>query len=181
MGSAGWRRFGQTQGHANRGMGAEAAVVDACALMQSAGMGVFYKVPTPVQVRTRAGTDGKRVIDGAIYKAKAVADVLGALPGGRGVAVEVKSTKDTRLHLTTMDGRPDQLHEHQRAFLQAWTAMGAAAYLLVIWTSDWTWMLFPWTVARQIRVINRKDVDTWRRYVVDPLFLRPETRARLEA
>lgn len=172
------------KGFANLGAAAEDTVVKALHLMASQGYGVFHKVPTAVTPIRRKRGDGTTEIAHAVYSEKAVADVLGVLAGGQGVAIEIKSTDAYDLRLWTLDGRPQTVEPHQRAFLDAWERAGGRAYLLVVWNPGGDWMLIPWRVARRVRKVWRPEGrlrdGTWTPFVVPPLFLESAVLERIE-
>jgi penicillin-binding protein-related factor A (putative recombinase) len=114
----------------NRGRFAEQLLASTHAHYAAHGLAVMTAVPPPVgrlhrrTERTRPGH-----FEGW-YKTRTVADYLGALgPDGRALALEVKSTTDSRWYLS-------QVEEHQAEFLHHWASVGALAYVLVVFLTE---------------------------------------------
>lgn len=96
-----------------------------------------------------------------VYVAKGVADYTGCLVGGRCLAVEAKSTADTRLMRSVISSK-------QETHLNAVTAAGGLALLLVEYRFEQyarfsiPWEDVPWSMKRSQYSLFIGDVQEWR-------------------
>jgi penicillin-binding protein-related factor A (putative recombinase) len=124
------RRSSINAPRANRGRFAEQLLASTHAHYAAQGVAVMTAVPPPVGRLHRRTERARPGHFEGWYKTRTVADYLGAvLPDGRALALELKSTTESRWYLS-------QVEEHQAEFLHRWATVGALAYVLVVFLTD---------------------------------------------
>lgn len=119
--------------HANRGLALEELIIHMNIIYRQKGIAMIHKVPTAwLPIR-----DGRGKIVTAKVDKKASVDFLG-VHLGQALAFDAKYTGGNRI-------RWDRLADHQREFLDSWTAAGGISFILVgfglrnIYTVPWEW------------------------------------------
>lgn len=101
----------------------------------AAGVPDAYKIPDPSFGRSAGGGGSKRPCD-----------VIGTLPGGRSLRIEVKQQRNSETTGRVLGFSPRRLEEHQARHLrEVWELGGCAVVALVAWTSRVSWNLYLWT------------------------------------
>jgi len=106
---------------AHKGTWAEDLVERACVYYQRAGALALERIGTPMK-QNAAGA--------AIYVRKSISDFIGVMPGGRSVALEVKSTMDAKGFALA----PIRKAGHQLVFLRRHAGFGGLGVILFVWS-----------------------------------------------
>lgn len=108
---------------AGRGAGFEELLAFTHAVYARRGWALVQKVSVPVRLtHERAGSGFV-----GFYAGKSTVDFVGCLAGGRGVALDAKSTRNR----TRIPWNVTHFPSHQQEFLRHWASTGGLALLLV--------------------------------------------------
>lgn len=105
-----------------------------------AGVEDAYKIPDPPWIKGRSFGSRERPCD-----------VIGTLPGGRSLHIEVKQARASEANNQVLGFSPKELKEHQQEHLALVDRLGGVAVVaLVSWAprSHWHLYLCPWPVFR---------------------------------
>ena len=133
---------------ANRGVGPEEMVLNACEYYKRHGAALLDKVPTPTHAKKGGGL---------FYARRSIVDFIGTLPGGISVALEVKSSNlRTRFDLNHL-----MAEQHQIEYLRDQHRLGGISAYMLVWKLDGLprCNLVSWSTAREWIKDRRPSLD----------------------